>query len=96
MAGDTRGNINQRLDGYRPGGVTGNEIEKTKNGEDELDRQALASMTASKPLVFHQQNTGEQVLRQANGLGKWADEGTSIPRECHYAEFVSLKMLLCP
>ena len=53
MAGDTRGNINQRLNGYRLGGVTGNEIEKTKNREDELDRQARASMTASKPLVFH-------------------------------------------
>ena len=48
--------------------------------------------TAEKLSVFHTQSTGEQVLRQANGLGKWADEGTSILLECHDAEFVGLKM----
>lgn len=53
MAGDTRGSVNQGFYGYRLGGVTGNEVEKTKNGKDELNRQARASMTASKPLVFH-------------------------------------------
>lgn len=53
MAGDTRGSVNQGFYGYRLGGVAGNEVEKTKNGKDELNRQARASMTASKPLVFH-------------------------------------------
>ena len=53
MAGDTRGNINQGFYGYCFGRVAGNQVKKTKNGEDELDRQARASMTASKPLVFH-------------------------------------------
>lgn len=70
MAGDPRGSVNQGFYGYYFGGIASNEVEKTKNEEDELNRQARASMTASKPLMFHWQNTGEQVLRQANGLGK--------------------------
>ena len=54
MAGDTGGNVNQALYGYRLGGVTGDEVEKTKKGEDESPkRQARASMTVSKPWVLH-------------------------------------------
>ena len=54
MAGDTRGNVNQTFYGYRLSGVAGDEIEKAKKGEDESpQRQARASMTVSKPLVFH-------------------------------------------
>ena len=54
MAGDTGGNVNQTFYGYRLSGVAGDEIEKAKKGEDESpQRQACASMTVSKPLVFH-------------------------------------------
>ena len=94
MAGDTGGNVNQTFYGYRLSGVAGDEIEKAKKGEDESpQRQACASMTVSKPLVFHWQNTGEQVLRQAIDLGNWADEGVSNPLESRHDEFVSLNML---
>ena len=54
MAGDTGGNVNERFYGYRLSGVTGDDVEKTKKGEDESpQRQACASMSVSKPLVFH-------------------------------------------
>ena len=51
--GDTGGSVAERFNGYRLGGVTSSEVENTKNGEDELKRQARASTTVSKPLVFH-------------------------------------------
>jgi hypothetical protein len=49
--------------------------------------------TFAKLLVCHTRNTVAQFLSQGNGLGKLANKGTSIPLECHYAEFVSLKMV---
>jgi hypothetical protein len=53
MTGDTRGNVNETFYGYRLSGVAGDE-EKAKKEEDESpQRQACASMTVSKPLVFH-------------------------------------------
>jgi hypothetical protein len=64
----------------------------TRHAESHMDATTANNETVEKLSVFNTQNTGEQFVSQANGLGKWADEGTSIPLECHYAEFVSLKM----
>ena len=51
MAGNTGGSVNQGFYGYYFGGIAGNQVRKTKNGKE--NRQARASMIASKPLVFH-------------------------------------------
>jgi hypothetical protein len=44
--------------------------------------------------AFHSGNSGEQFLRQANGLGDLADEGASIPLETDHDEFVSFECFI--
>ena len=48
--------------------------------------------TFAKRSVSHTRHTVTQFSSQGNGLGKLANKGSSIPLECHYAEFVRLKM----
>ena len=48
MAGDTGGNVNQRIYGYRLGGSTRKEMENTQSGEYESAKhRVLASMKCS-------------------------------------------------
>jgi len=58
-----------------------------------MDATTANVETFAKLLVFHTRNTVAQFLSQGNGLGKLANKGTSIPLECHYAEFVRSKMV---
>ena len=48
MAGDTGGNVNQRIYGYRVGGVARKEMENTNSWEyDSAKHRVLASMKCS-------------------------------------------------
>ena len=57
-----------------------------------MDATTANDETFAKLSIFHTQKTVAQFLSQGSGLGKLANKGTSIPLECHYAEFVRLKM----
>jgi hypothetical protein len=60
----------------------------TRHAQSHMDATTANNETVEKLSVFLTRHTVAQFLSQGNGLGKLANKGTSIPRECHYAELV--------
>ena len=57
-----------------------------------MDATIANDETFAKLSIFHTQKTFAQFLSQGAAWVNWQIRGTSIPLECHYAQFVRLKM----